>query len=311
MGLRFAVLPRQPAAGNRKQKGAALLLALMVMALAALLATRLLTAQDEFLGQVQAERDIRQARLLAQAGVDWGRAVLLEDMLSNSVDHLGEAWANEVPAIETEGGRIGGHLRDAQARFNINSLLGPGNTIDRPMLAVYTRLLSSVGADSALGPRLAEWMQQTGLEAAERDHHGTSSTGRNGYALADLARVPGYTPELVQRLQPYLAALPVRTPINVNTADAVVIAAAADLSIEQAAETIAERQRAWFRDLGDFSDRAKPRGPVGGLVSVQSQFFEAQVAVQYGQAELMATALLRRQPALERVDISAIRFGRD
>jgi type II secretory pathway component PulK len=56
----------------------------MVMALATLLATRLMVAQDGFLTLVGTERELLQARMLAQGGVDWARAVLLEGVASEN-----------------------------------------------------------------------------------------------------------------------------------------------------------------------------------------------------------------------------------
>lgn len=286
-----------------RQRGAALLLALLVMALATLLATRLLAAQDDFLGQVQSERDLRQARLLAEGGVDWARAVLLEDQRTTSVDHLGEAWARPVPAMEAEGGQVGGYLSDALARFNINDLLDDSNGVDRAMLNAYSRLLAGVGADTALAPRLADWMARSAAGQGERGLPGV----RNYYSLADLAQVPGYTPDLLQRLRPHLVALPQRTAINVNTADAVVLAAAADLSPGEAARAVAARQAGWFRDTADFLSRLNVRDAGNGLLTTRSDFFLARVTAAYGDAKVALGALLRRRAG--RVDLAAMEYG--
>jgi general secretion pathway protein K len=280
----------------------------MVMALATLLATRLMAAQDSFLGGVQTERDIRQARLLAQAGVDWGRAVLLEDMTANSVDHLGEAWARQVPAIDAEGGQMGGYLRDALSCFNINNLVDESNAIDRDMLMAYMRLLDRVGVDAALGPRLAEWMVRGGGGAQGAR---MPAVPRAYFALADLAQVAGYTPEVRGRLRPYLAALPQRTAINVNTADAVVLAAAADLSPDEAARAVAQRQTSWFRDSTDFANRSNSRLAARRLWTTQSNYFLAHVTAVFGDARVITTALLRRQPGLDRVEVAAMQYGNE
>jgi len=290
-----------------RQDGVALLAALMVVAMATLLAARLLVAQDAFVTQIQAERDILQAEQIARAGVDWARAMLMEDMMSNDVDHPGEPWAREVPAIDAEGGRISGRLRDAQARFNINALIGSQNAIDRPMLAAYVRLLGAAGVDPALGPRLAEWMRMSGERKAARDGRESMPGGRLWFALADLERVDGYTPAVLERLLPHLVALPLRTPINVNTADVIVLAAAG-LTPAQAAGAVETRQRNWFRDVGDFVDRTRPQGFVAGIAVTQSMFFEAQVAARYHDARLTMIASLRRRPG-RGVDVVIMRVG--
>jgi general secretion pathway protein K len=278
------------------------------MALATLLATRLMVTQDNFLTMVDTEREMLRARQLAQGGVDWARAVLLEDMLSSNVDHLDEPWAREVPVVEAEGGQLGGRLTDAQARFNINDLIdGAGQAVDRDTLAVYRRLLAAVQLDGALAGNLADWMLQASRRAGAAA--GAPPGQRAYFSTADLALVPGYTAAARERLQPYLVALPALTPININTADAPVLAAAADVSADAAARIVQMRTAAWFRDGADFANRAKPATAAGRLWATRSDFFEAQVTARHGDAQVMTRTLLRRQPERGRVDIAAVQFG--
>ena len=93
--------PAQPA-----QRGAALIMALLVVALATTLSTTLLWRQDMWLRQVEMQRDLAQTRLIADAGIEWGRAVLAYDARTSAFDHLGEAWAIKVPTSRVEGGAI-------------------------------------------------------------------------------------------------------------------------------------------------------------------------------------------------------------
>jgi general secretion pathway protein K len=282
----------------------------MVMALATLLATRLLVTQDRFLTLTKTERELLQARQLVQGGVDWARAVLLEDMRSSSVDHLDEPWAREVPVIEAEGGQLSGRLRDAQSRFNINNLIGAdGNSVDRDMLLAYMRLLSAVQIDSALGPRLAERMLQASRRATASLDPKMSVPRQSSFSLADLAQTMGYAADVVDRLQPYLVALPARTAINVNTADAVVLSAVADLSPLEAAKAVELRQHHWFADTADFANRVNPRATARQLWATQSSYFEAQVTARYGDVRVMTSTLLCRQLDQGRVSIIATQYG--
>lgn len=289
-----------------RQTGAALLVALMVVALSTLLATRLLVTQDHFVGLAQTERNILQARQLARAGLDWGRSILLDDMMSGSVDHSSEPWAHLVPEIEAEGGKISGHLRDAQSRFNINNLIGREPAIDRDMVTAYTRILRAANVDPALGPALAEWMLDTNQKLIKAKRSGTTTGRRLWFSLADLANVSGYTPEVIEQMRSHLIALPMRTPINVNSADAIVLVAA-DLSLDEAIKVVALRRRNYFHDAADFISRANPGDPPNGIITAQSIFFEATVAAQFGDARLKNTTLLQRKPGFGRVDVIAVR----
>ena len=293
---------------RHRQKGAALLVAMIVMVLATLLATRLIVTQDHFVGLAQTERHLLQARQLARAGLDWGRSVLLEDMNSSSVDHSGEAWAHEMPLMEAEGGKISGHLRDAQSRFNINNLIGREPAIDPDMLAAYMRILRAANVDPALGPALAEWMLQANQKLIEPKRSGTTAVRRLWFSLADLTKVSGYTPELVEKLRAFLVALPMRSPINVNSADAIVLVAAG-LSLDEASRAVALRRSNWFHDAADFINRVNPVNPPKGLLAAQSIFFEATVAVQFGDVRLTSRTMLQRKPGPGRVDVVAVREG--
>jgi len=134
------MMPQRPVV----QGGAALIMALLVVALATVLASTMIWRQDMWLRQVETRRDLAQARLLAIAGIDWARAVLAEDARTSSTDHLGEPWATKVPAMPAEGGEIGGELADEQAKWNLNNLVRNGQ-VQPDSMAVLGRLLEQPG----------------------------------------------------------------------------------------------------------------------------------------------------------------------
>src|SRR3990172_1378565 len=105
------------------QRGAALIMALLVVALATTLSTAVLFRQDVWLRQVEIQRDLAQTRLIAGAGIAWARAVLAYDARTSGFDHLGEPWAIQVPPTRVEGGEIGGEVQDEQAKWNLNNLV--------------------------------------------------------------------------------------------------------------------------------------------------------------------------------------------
>jgi general secretion pathway protein K len=74
-----------------KQAGIALIASLLVVALAAAIATFLLAQQNLWARQVENLRDHAQAVNVSRAAVNWGRYILAED--KNEVDHGLEAWA--------------------------------------------------------------------------------------------------------------------------------------------------------------------------------------------------------------------------
>ena len=78
---------------RRRQSGAAILIALMVVGMVALLASSILWRQELWIADLDMQRQRTAARLLARSGTDWARAILAEDARFSAIDHPGEQWA--------------------------------------------------------------------------------------------------------------------------------------------------------------------------------------------------------------------------
>ena len=286
------------------QRGAALIMALLVVALATTLASTMIWRQDMWLRQVETRRDLAQARLLATAGIDWARAVMAEDARTSSIDHLGEPWTTKVPAMPAEGGEIGGELGDEQARWNLNNLVRNGQ-VQPDSLAVLRRLLDQLQLPQTLAPALADWLDsdaETSPDGAEDAYYQSlmppyRSANRELTELDNLLRVRGFNSAIIDRLRPYVAVLPGYNPVNLNTTSAIVLAAVLpDLSPADAQQIVVERNRIPFRDIADFRNRL-PRvdtGGGGGQLDTRSRFFSVKIRSRYGNADTASAALLDR-----------------
>ncbi|MDM7456560.1 MAG: type II secretion system protein GspK, partial [Tepidimonas sp.] len=74
-------------------RGAALLVALMLMALVATLAAGAWSLQWRAWHVERTERDRAQAAWLLTGALDWARLILREDGRASRTDHLAEPWA--------------------------------------------------------------------------------------------------------------------------------------------------------------------------------------------------------------------------
>jgi general secretion pathway protein K len=276
-----------------RQTGAALIVALMTVAIATLLATRMLTMTDSAIGQVEGRAWLSQARELSRGGVDYARILLFEDGRRSAIDHRGEAWATPLPPVEAESGKISGRIDDLQGLFNLNSLIAPNKTsLARDALASYRRLLGNLGLD----PALADHLTATLLPAS------TTQTVAQSRPLSDvsaLREIPAYDDATLMRLRPYVIALPEQPPINVNTAPAHVLAALfPSLGLGEAEKLVLRRTQIPFRDTADFL--AALSSPVATEASnivfgVSSQYFLVRVNAMVGRSVVRQHALLYRQ----------------
>ena len=166
------------------QKGAVLLLTLLMVAMVAALISTTLWRQS---GQIQietAQRQRQQGLWLLQGATDWARLILREDARNGSSDHLSEPWAvplkesrlssflSNQPNLNTSAQEaawadrvlLSGGIQDAQGKFNLANLV-QGQAIDRTTLGAWKKLFGLLG----LSPALADqWAQNLVLAKSSR-----------------------------------------------------------------------------------------------------------------------------------------------
>lgn len=253
-----------------RQRGVALLTALLIVAMAAIAASAISSAQFIDLRRVQNLLYADQAYEHALGVEDWGRGALLKDArhdqaANHHVDVLGETWSVALAPTEVEGGKVQGQIEDLQSRFNLNNLLAsPGDQGGAValQLAYLQRLLQVLELDPELAQRIADWLD---ADVDTRYPDGAEDLvymrAKPGYRTgngpmkdpSELLLVQGITPQVYARLAPYVTALPGVTPINVNTAPGPVLLALSDkIDDRMVAAVMAARGDGGFADLPAF-----------------------------------------------------------
>ena len=265
---------------STRQRGAAIVLALSVVALAALAASAMMVTQAVWIRQIELSTGRTQGQLIIDAGLDWARAVLDDDARKSSVDYPGEPWATRLAPIPVENGTVGGYLEDEQARFNLNNLLKNG-AVDREQLAAFRRLLSILGLQPVMGDKLADWMEIGGRPLVD---------------VSELALLDCFDESVRARLGRFITVLPHSTAVNVNSAPPEILAAViAGLTLDDARALVAQRDRAYFRSTAEFLDRLPQNvAPSAGGISVASNYFMATIDANFGGAHARGLALLAR-----------------
>ena len=119
--------------------------------------------------------------------------------------------------------------------------------------------------------------------------------------VEDLLTVQGVTPAVVERLRPFVTVLPDKTPVNVNTAPAEVLAALVpNMSVSEANTLIVRRKQAAWRQKPYFaSEVASDSRPLTDeTYDVKSDWFLVDSRIRLDRAALDAQALIHRSPAL-------------
>lgn len=287
-----------------RQNGVAIVLAMGVVALAAIAATAIMIAQSTWSRASELSADHVQAQVLIQAGLDWTRAVLGNDRRTSNVDHLGEPWALRVPPMPVENGELSGYIEDQQGKFNLNNLVKAGK-VNPAQLEIFRRLLAILSLSPALADALADWIdadnETQSADGAEDAFYLSLqppylAANRPLTDTAELVLVRGFDDAARARLRPFVTALPLFTAVNMNTASPEVIAAVVDgLSLDDARDLVAKRERTYFRNIADFFAEL-PTGLTApnNDVAVGSDFFLATMRVTIAGAQARGTALLSR-----------------
>jgi len=287
-----------------RPRGAALVLAMLVAALAAVVAIAVASGQQRWFADVANRRDQVQAQALALAGVQWARQIMQDDARNSTIDHLAEAWAFPLPRTPLDDGSIEGGIEDAQGRLNVNNL-ALDNGLGKEEHTRLGRLFARRGVPVAALETIADWVDADqdvrpgGAEDAAYAQAPSPSLPANAPLVrtAELAAVRGLTPRDVARIAPFVAALPPGTVLNVNTAPPEVIAAAVEgLDGERLATFIADRARKPFTTIAEFRARL-PDGVIAvneTALGVSSNYFLVTVRARQGRAIAQARALLKR-----------------
>lgn len=218
-----------------KQQGVALITILIMIALATILAASIAKKQRFTAEATQSFLRQNQAMLYAESGESFFAELLADDAQNaNTVDHLGETWAQPMPAYPVEDGFVSGQLLDANRKFNLNLLLNAEGGLDEAAQAVVMQILSNYRIEPQQVEALIDWIdaddETVGPMGAEQDYY-RSAPGQYRPAnsamqqIEELKLIRGFSPAQVEALMRVCTALPVGAKLNINTADAAVLAA--------------------------------------------------------------------------------------
>ena len=301
---------------GQRQKGAAILTAMLTVTLVAALSAAALWQQWRGIEVETAERERLQAAWILQGALDWARLILREDARSgNSVDHLAEPWA--VPLQEArlstflattqsdttsqglEEAFLSGQIVDLQGRLNVRNLVKDGQ-VDLPSARAFGRLFETLRLPQGqLTTLIAGMRAALETDAADKDTRGARASGprpllpRTTEQLAWL----GLSAPVVAALRPFVAVLPRYTVVNLNTAPVeVVYASILSATMADAQRLVAARAQSHFRNLADIN---RLIGSQDGAVTddrhgVSSSYFEVSGQVRLGDRTVLEHSLVQR-----------------
>lgn len=294
-----------------RQRGAALLLAMLTVTLVATLAAAAAWQQWRSIEIEMADRQRSQASWILTGALDWSRLILREDARGNrnsgNADHLAEPWAMplEESRLSTflaadrhnnaDAGTddvmeafLSGRITDLQGRLNFRNLLvsggrGQAPTLSQPDLAAFRRLYANLGLPEQELEAAVQLMQASMRQAEEDPEPSPSPLMPQRFEQLSWL---GIGTDSLRVLEPHVTLLPASTRVNLNTASPEVLAATlAGVEAGLARQLVAQREITPFTSLDDVR-RYLPEGAQDAVSSerhdVRSQYFEIHGRLRLG-----------------------------
>lgn len=310
---------RAGTAAGWRQRGAALLLAMVILALVATVTAGMVWQQDRAVRVEAAERARAQSVWILNGALDWARLILAEDLRNNRsrqhpYDALDEVWATPLKEARlstflaadqnntADGGVeafMAGAIEDAQARYNVRNLVNETGGVIASEVQALQRLCQLAGAPADTAQRLARGLALAlfpGGQEAQRIPLGPEGIPLRPGRFEDLVWL-GVEETTLKLLERWVDYLPTVTPVNVNTAPREALVAAIDgLDIGSAERLVLARQREPFQKLEDVKAQLAPSIEMAPTrVSVQTTYFYVSGRLRLEDRVLEERSLLQRR----------------
>jgi general secretion pathway protein K len=298
-----------------RQRGIAVITAMLVVAIATLLAVEIAWNTSLDLRRTEGLLGWEQARQFGYGAEAFAAQVLQESLDEQSATYSrgdDEQFCQGFQFTLDQGGMTGG-VCDLQGRFNLNGLLN-GNERDPVMLEQFRRLLravSEVNEELDIEPETvdvivestADWLDPDAtpeFNGAEDDVYTAELPPYRAAnfwftSVSEWRAVRGVTPEIYAAVQPLLAALPIgneRPKLNVNTAPLeVLMSLGEDVDRANAEGWIEDSRREPFEDATQFTGLID--AAMSPYLGFSSQYFGLSGLITIGTTQLGMYSLLQ------------------
>ena len=318
---------------RQRQNGVALITAILLVAMATLLTTKLVWDYQLSMRRTESMLAREQARFFGIGAEAVAIDVLQQD--DAEFDHAGEDWAQVVPPMEIgidelTLGQMQGTLHDAQGRFNLNNLIPVrGAEPDEISREQFARLVDYLQLDPGIVSAIIDWIDEDTIPQSGGAEDGTYTSldppyrAANNYltTVSELRAILNIDNESYVALLPHVTAITPGwcgsdggvTPINMNSASAAVIASLhEDISIGQAEAWVQERGETGWENVNEITDWPPEFNLLPGTpMALKSDCFGLNVLVNVGSSVLSMYSLLDRS-ADEDTIVTRVRiFGLD
>jgi len=290
-----------------RQRGIALITAIVLVAIATVLATTIGFASVMLARRSTTAFGSDQALLAAEGAEAMAAYVLKQSGATNGNDSLDQVWAQPygpyalAPGVTLQFAQI----EDQQGKFNLNNL-APGGVSDPLAIQQFQQLLTLLGLEPKWAGLMADWID---ADNNPNDPDGAEDSVYLGQtppyraanepvtSISELMALPGFGRQRYNRLAPYITALPPGTKINICTAPGVVLDAISgktEYSTDVSALAQSRQQNGCFPTLSEFDMSLSPgqQTQLASRIGTGSNYFRLRTFITIGTARFSLYSLL-------------------
>lgn len=317
---------------NARNKGVALITVMLVVALAAIIATQMLARLQL---QIQRTTNIsmnQQAYWYAMGAEAFAKRVLFTTFEEEpDANHLGQPWAQGETTYPVDFGQITGEISDLQACLNLNALKVDGNSNGdntdngsnspnkkQPLHATFQRLILSLDIEDiddfsaeSMTDALIDWLDSDdaissngGAEDSDYAAKEFPYLPANNYlaSVNELRTIANFTVPVINKLKALVCILPNTNQhlININTLSPEqpeLLAALLDVSSNDAEQILSSRPEKGFEKADEFFDlpevkKLKLKDEQKRQFVVKSEYFKLKASTQFNDSYFILNSIL-------------------
>lgn len=237
LSSRYSHAKPPPLISTNAQQGMALLTVLLLVVAIVVVAGSMLASQKLSIRQTSLVLDNNQNRQNLQSGLVIAKSIIEQEQQTNDHDGMEDAWAKPIPSIELGGQRLQIYLNDASGRFNLNNLYQDGQVNDLAYASLKS-LLSNLGLETNIAREILDFQDTDASVYGDGGDEqvvyadGGKFANQPFVSIEQLLALPSMDVVSYQRLRPFVSVAPKFLPINVNTADPLLVSAVLNANIQ-------------------------------------------------------------------------------
>lgn len=308
-----------------KQRGVALVTAILMVAIATTLAAKIAWDNKVSMRRTESLLNLEQARQLAYGAEAVAVSVLLEqgDDFGNFAQDIETPLAYEAAIEDLTLGLVEGRLLDTQGRLNVNNLV-VGGEVQEDVKTQFRALFSYLDVDVTLIDLMIDWIDSDTVPHGSGAEDGAYTSldppyrPANNYLLdiSEIRSVGGLDREVYTTLQPHLTAIPPgwcgntgATKVNLNFATAEVMAAITGISPGLTADLVQRRDETPWEKIEDIGLPPDVDADALNHISVRTDCFALSVTANVGSSTLTMYSLLDRASSTGQIIARVRAFG--